>query len=105
MIWGGAVDGSNQAGGYQGRVQITSNDGQATLPIDYTFKGAIDAGTHLFTATLVSPGSQTILATDARAHEDGTELKIVRGPEEVDRVFRLTGIGDRLDIVDEFSGR
>jgi anti-sigma B factor antagonist len=54
---------------------------------------------------LDSTGIRTILAADARAQEDGAELKIVRGPEQVDRVFRLTGIGDRLDIVDEFSGR
>jgi anti-sigma B factor antagonist len=54
---------------------------------------------------LDSTGIRTILAADARAQEDGAELKIVRGPEEVDKVFRLTGIGDRLDIVDEFSGR
>ena len=54
---------------------------------------------------LDSTGIRTILAADARAQKDEAELKIVRGPEEVDKVFRLTGIGDRLDIVDEFSGR
>jgi anti-anti-sigma factor len=54
---------------------------------------------------LDSTGIRTILAADARAQEDGAQLKVVRGPEAVDRIFRLTGIGDRLDIVDEFSGR
>ena len=52
---------------------------------------------------LDSTGIRTIVAADARAQEGGTGLKIVRAPEEVDRIFRLTGIGDRLDIVDEFS--
>jgi hypothetical protein len=26
---------------------------------------------------------------------------VVRGPEAVDRVFRLTGVGERLEIVDD----
>ena len=54
---------------------------------------------------LDSTGIRTILAADARAQEDGAGLRIVRAPEEVDRIFRLTGIGERLDIVDEFSGQ
>jgi anti-anti-sigma factor len=53
---------------------------------------------------LDSTGIRTILAADARTQEDGSALKIVRGPQEVDKVFRLTGLGERLDIVDDFSG-
>lgn len=52
---------------------------------------------------LDSTGIRTILAAEARTRENEATFKVVRGPQEVDRVFRLTGIGERLDIVDEFS--
>jgi hypothetical protein len=48
---------------YTGTVHFTSSDGKALLPADYTFTAA-DGGTHTFTATLETAGSQTITATD-----------------------------------------
>jgi hypothetical protein len=53
----------NVATGYAGTVHFTSSDRQAGLPADYTFTAA-DAGTHTFTATLKTAGSQSITATD-----------------------------------------
>ena len=55
----------NVATGYTGGVHFTSTDGQATLPIDYTFVGG-DLGTHSFTAgvALETAGSRTVTATD-----------------------------------------
>jgi hypothetical protein len=53
----------NVATGYTGAVQFTSSDGQATLPADYTFTAG-DAGTHTFSATLKTAGSQSLTATD-----------------------------------------
>jgi hypothetical protein len=59
-----AVDANgNLALGYTGSVHFTSSDGQAILPVDYTFTND-DAGIHIFTATLKTAGSQTITATD-----------------------------------------
>src|SRR5581483_10432364 len=51
--------------GYNGTVHFTSTDGSATLPADYTFTGG-DAGAHTFTSgfTLMTPGAQSITATD-----------------------------------------
>jgi anti-anti-sigma factor len=48
-----------------------------------------------------SSGVRTILLADTRSRQNGARLTIVRGPEEVDRVFRITGIAEHLQIVDE----
>jgi anti-anti-sigma factor len=48
-----------------------------------------------------STGLRTVIAADARARERGARLVVVRAPEEVDRVFRLTRMDQHLDVVDE----
>jgi hypothetical protein len=48
---------------YTGTVHFTSSDPQASLPADYTFTSA-DAGTHTFTATWNTAGTQSLTATD-----------------------------------------
>ena len=48
-----------------------------------------------------STGLRAVLAADARAREQGGRLVIVRGPEDIDRVFRITRMDERLEIVDE----
>lgn len=53
----------NVASGYTGTVHFTSSDPQAALPADYTFVPA-DAGSHAFTVTLSTPGSQSVTVTD-----------------------------------------
>jgi hypothetical protein len=59
-----AVDRFGNAGtGYTGTVHFASSDPQAVLPADYTFTAA-DAGSHTFTATLQTAGTQTLSATD-----------------------------------------
>jgi hypothetical protein len=52
---------------YTGTVTFTSSDPGAVLPAAYTFT-LDDAGTHTFTVTLNTTGSQTITATD-KAHK------------------------------------
>lgn len=52
--------------GYTGTIHFTSSDPLAVLPADFTFTGA-DAGTHTFSATLKTSGSETITAQDTRA--------------------------------------
>src|SRR5262249_16359045 len=49
--------------GYVGSVQFTSSDPQANLPGGYSFNPS-DGGTQVFTATLHSPGDQSIIVTD-----------------------------------------
>jgi hypothetical protein len=50
---------------YTGTIHFTSSDGQAGLPVNYTFtKG--DLGAHTFTVTLQNSGSQTVTAADTK---------------------------------------
>ena len=48
---------------FLGTIEFSSTDSQAGLPASYTFTGA-DAGTHTFTVTFKTAGSQAITATD-----------------------------------------
>jgi hypothetical protein len=52
--------------GYTGTVHFVSTDPQAGLPADYTFTAA-DQGTHTFSASLKTVGTQNLWATDAQA--------------------------------------
>jgi anti-anti-sigma factor len=48
-----------------------------------------------------STGLRAVLAADERARGRGARFVIVRGPEAVNRVFALTRMEERLEIVDE----
>jgi hypothetical protein len=49
--------------GYTGTVHFTSTDGNASLPIDYTFLPS-DHGRHLFQVDFTNTGAQTVTLTD-----------------------------------------
>jgi hypothetical protein len=51
------------ATGYAGTLHFSSSDAQAGLPPDYTFT-ASDQGTHTFSATLKTAGTQSLTVTD-----------------------------------------
>jgi hypothetical protein len=73
----------NIATGYRGTVQFTSSDSQASLPPNYTFTVA-DSGTHTFSATLKTTGTQWITATDTTtASVTGTQAGITVDPGAV----------------------
>lgn len=48
-----------------------------------------------------STGLRAVIAADSRARERGGKVVIVRAPEEVDRVFRITRMDQHLELVDE----
>lgn len=48
-----------------------------------------------------SSGLHLVLGADARARECGGRLLIVRGPEAVDRVFRLARLEQRLELTED----
>src|SRR5829696_4824194 len=52
-------------------------------------------------AFMDSTGLRLLIAADTRARQQGRSLKIVRGPEPVQRVFRITRLEERLEIVDD----
>ena len=51
-----------------------------------------------------STGLRTVVSADARAREEGRRLAVVRGPEPVDRIFSVTRLDERIEIVDEPAG-
>ncbi len=71
----------NVATGYTGTISLASSDPRAILvPSSYTF-GAADAGTHTFSVTLETAGTQTITATDTvTASLTATESNIAVKP-------------------------
>ena len=78
---------------YRGTVHITSTDGGATLPADYTFTAA-DNGDHTFSGglTFATNGSQSVAATD-------TVAPAVRGRSAPTRVGSVAVLA-----VDVFDG-
>jgi hypothetical protein len=61
--------------GYTGTVHFTSTDPQAVLPADYAFV-ASERGSHNFSVTLESVGSQTLTATDTASSANGTSAAV-----------------------------
>jgi anti-anti-sigma factor len=47
-----------------------------------------------------SSGIQLVVEADARSRADGNRLRLLRGPENVHRVFVLTDLADRLPFAD-----
>ena len=73
---------NNTATAYAGTVHFTKSDSGpgSAVPADYTFVGG-DNGSHVFSATLVTSGTQTITATDTVTSSiTGTSNSIVVGP-------------------------
>ena len=70
----------NVATGYVGTVQFTSSDSQAGLPANYTFV-TTDRGSHTFSATLKTAGTQYLKVTDTVTSTiTGTQSGIVVQP-------------------------
>jgi anti-sigma B factor antagonist len=51
-------------------------------------------------AFMDSTGLRIIVAADARAREESRRFVVVRGPEAVQRIFRMTRLDERLEMVD-----
>jgi anti-anti-sigma factor len=50
---------------------------------------------------LDSTGLRAVVTADERARSNGRRLVIVRGPDPVQRVFAITRLEDRLEMVDD----
>ena len=50
---------------------------------------------------LDSTGLRCIVTADERARAEGRRIVIVRGPDAVQRVFAITRLEERLEIVDD----
>jgi anti-anti-sigma factor len=52
---------------------------------------------------LDSTGLRTVVTADERARDNGRRFVIVRGPDAVQRVFAITRLEERLEMVDDPS--
>lgn len=52
---------------------------------------------------LDSTGLRCVVRADERAREEGRRLVVVKGPEAVHRVFEITRLEERLELVDDAS--
>ncbi len=50
---------------------------------------------------LDSTGLRCVVRADERARDEGRRLVVVKGPEAVQRVFEITRLEERLEIVDD----
>jgi anti-anti-sigma factor len=50
---------------------------------------------------LDSTGLRCVVRADERAREEGRRFVIVKGPEAVQRVFEITRLEERLELVDD----
>src|SRR5207237_5231817 len=84
----------NTATGYTGTVHFSSSDPHAVLPADYTFVSS-DQGSHAFSVTLKTAGTQSLTATDtAVASLSGTQTGILVNPANVPAVLTINGLSD-----------
>ena len=49
-----------------------------------------------------SSGLRAVVMADRRIRDDGRRFVLVKGPERVNRVLDLTGVSERLELVDRF---
>jgi hypothetical protein len=73
---------------YTGTVTITSSDPSAVLPQPYTFTGT-DQGMHTFGANLVTPGTQSLTASDGTLTGSETNIAVNARPQ-----FAVTTLAD-----------
>jgi mannuronan 5-epimerase len=86
-----AIDANgNIVSNYTGTIHFTSTDSQAALPADYTFTASND-GTHTFSATFKTAGTQSLTATDTVQSFTGTESGISVSPLSTVSRFALAG--------------
>ncbi len=90
------ADNANNAAdaGFTGTVQFSSTDAQAGLPSSYTFTSA-DKGSHTFSVTLKTAGSQTVTASDAAISSSTTTGSIAVSPAAASQ-FVLSGLASSV---------
>jgi anti-sigma B factor antagonist len=81
------------AGELDRTLEEVERDGPAHLVLDLRGLSFLD-----------STGLRSLIAADARGREQGRRVTIIKGPAVVQRVFEITGLEGRLEIVaDEAS--
>jgi anti-anti-sigma factor len=78
------------AGQVERELERIERDAPATVVLDLRRLAFMD-----------STGLRIVVAADARAREQSRRFVVVRGSEAVQRIFRMTRLDERLDMVDD----
>jgi anti-sigma B factor antagonist len=79
--------------GFERKLQGEPGSQEDTLVLDLSGLTFID-----------SSGLRAVVMVDHRVRAEGKRCLIVRGTERVERVLELTGVSERLELVDRFPG-
>lgn len=112
MQWGGASAKLEIVVSHANGARVVRLVGEFDLAGVPAFEQELDRGPGLHESTVVldlrdltfldSSGLRALLMADRLVRADGRRFVVVRGPERVARVLELTGVDDRLDLVDSF---
>jgi anti-sigma B factor antagonist len=76
----------------QDELERAESDAPRTLVLDLSGLSFLD-----------STGLRCVVSANERAREEGRRFVLIRGPEAVQRVFAITRLEDRLEMVDDAS--
>jgi anti-sigma B factor antagonist len=82
----------SSVGKVQEELRRVEADGPALLVLDLSNLTFLD-----------STGLRAVVTADERARENGRRFVVVRGPDAVQRVFSITRLEERLEMVDDAS--
>jgi anti-anti-sigma factor len=83
----------SSVGKVEEELERVEKDGPAVLVLDLSQLSFLD-----------STGLRAVVTADERARSGGRRLVIVRGPDPVQRVFAITRLEERLEMVDDAQG-
>jgi anti-anti-sigma factor len=80
----------SSVGKVEEELERVEKDGPSVLVLDLSQLSFLD-----------STGLRAVVTADERARSNGRRLVIVRGPDPVQRVFAITRLEERLEMVDD----
>jgi anti-anti-sigma factor len=80
----------SSVGKVEEELERVEKDGPSVLVLDLSHLSFLD-----------STGLRAVVTADERARSNGRRLVIVRGPDPVQRVFAITRLEERLEMVDD----
>jgi anti-sigma B factor antagonist len=90
------------------RLELTGELDISSAPVLEEALGRIEAGQPSLLLVdlrglefMDSTGLRTLVSANQRARAQDRRLAIVRGPEQVDRIFSVTRLDERFEIVDD----
>jgi anti-anti-sigma factor len=80
----------SSVGKVEEELERVEKDGPSVLVLDLSQLSFLD-----------STGLRAVVTADERARSNGRRLVIIRGPDAVQRVFAITRLEERLEMVDD----